>query len=142
MPVRATIEDRMSAYVRAERLPSLGFTMTDAEKGLPVYDEEEERRKPDVFGRGRNLDSVWAECSVVCTRAITDTHEDEDEVTDAPSSRPPSSSFTSPERIVTASVVYCSWLMKCIALVNPMASTISLSEYTIIAVDFNPNPTL
>ena len=83
----------------------------------------------------------------MCTRAITDTDDDDDEgtvtlgaISDAPSSRPPSSSITSPDRVVRASVVYCSWLMKCIALVNPIASTISLSEYTIMAVDFDPNP--
>ena len=58
----------------------MGFTITDAEKGLPVYDEEEEEGpKAAALGRGRNLDSVWAECRDVCTRAVTHTGEDEDE---------------------------------------------------------------
>lgn len=85
----------------------------------------------------------------MCTRAITDTDDDDDDdegtvtlavTSGASSSRSVSSSFTSPDRVVRASVVYCSWLMKCIALVNPIASAISLSEYTIMAVDFDPNP--
>ena len=43
----------------------------------------------------------------MCTRAITDTDDDDDEgtvtlgaISDAPSSRPPSSSITSPDRVL------------------------------------------
>ena len=129
-------------YVRADRLPSLGFTMTYAEKGLPVYDEEEEEGpKAAALGRGRNLDSVWAECRDVCTTAVTHTGEDEDEgASDLTSDSPSCLSFVLLDRDVKTVVLNCSWLTKCIALATPTVSTISLREYTMMAVSLPPHP--
>ena len=130
-------------YVRADRLPSLGFTMTEAEKGLPVYDEEEEKEGPkaDALGRGRNLDSVWAECRDVCRRAVTHTGEDEDEgAFDLTSNSLSCLSLVLLDRDDKTGVLNCSWLTNCIALATPMVSTISLREYTMMAVNLPPHP--
>jgi hypothetical protein len=129
-------------YVRADRLPSLGFTMTDAEKGLPVYDDDE-GPKAAALGRGRNLDSVWDECRDVCTRAVTHTGEDEDEDEGASaltSHGPSCLTFVLLDMDVKTGVLNCSWLTKCIALATPTVSTISLRECTIMAVSLPPHP--
>lgn len=123
----------------------MGFTMTDAEKGLPVYEEEEVGPKAAALGRGRNLDSVWAECRDVCTTAVTHTGEDEDEgedegASDLTSDGPSCLSFVLLDRDVKTGVLNCSWLTKCIALATPTVSTISLREYTMMAVSLPPHP--
>lgn len=124
----------------------MGFTMTEAEKGLPVYDEEEEEEeegpKAAALGRGRNLDSVWAECRDVCTRAVTHTGEDKDEdegAFDLTSDGTLCLSFVLLDRDDKKGVLNCSWLTKCIALATPKVSTISLREYTMMAVCLLPH---
>jgi hypothetical protein len=63
-------------YVRADRLPSLGVTMTEALKGFPEEDAKE------AAGWGSSLERVCAECREVCTRAIRETEDLESRLTE------------------------------------------------------------
>ena len=67
MVVRVVSSLITHCYVRADRLPSLGLTMTEALKGCPEEDAKE------AAGWGSSLERVCAECREVCTRAMRET---------------------------------------------------------------------